>query len=114
MRFCRGGVVAEKNFASSPPNCLDLAFNAPPQTARIDGMRRHNERLTAITHHEPAIEALLSRPEADSIVDLLLSLPAKAAEGPDTFHRIVSGRLEAKLAERMRSVIGDDRQQNAA
>jgi hypothetical protein len=77
-------------------------------------MKRDAERLTAIGRREPAIEALLSRPEADSIVDLLLSLPVNEIDEADTFNRIVKDRLEAKLADRVRSLIGDDEHQRAA
>ncbi|MFU0507006.1 hypothetical protein [Pseudaminobacter sp. NGMCC 1.201702] len=62
---------------------------------------------------EPAIDALLSRRKADSIVDLLLSLPSTVTDEPDTFDRIVGDRLEAKLADRMRSLI-DHRHRDAA
>jgi hypothetical protein len=76
-------------------------------------MGRHTERLIENDRHEPAIEALLSRRKADSIVDLLLSLPSAGTDEPDTFDRIVGDRLEAKLADRMRSLI-DDRHRDAA
>jgi hypothetical protein len=109
----RVGAAREKIFhfaAQLPRSCLQRAAS----NGHLGGMKRDAERLTAIGHREPAIEALLSRPEADSIVDLLLSLPANEIDEADTFNRIVKDRLEAKLADRVRSLIGDDEHQRAA
>jgi hypothetical protein len=77
-------------------------------------MGQNHETPHAIEPREPAIEALLARPEAYSIVDLLLSLPRQEIDEADTFNRIVKDRLEAKLADRVRSLIGDDGYQRAA
>jgi hypothetical protein len=77
-------------------------------------MGQNHEKPHAIDPREPAIEALLARQEADSIVDLLLSLPRQEIDEADTFNRIVKDRLEAKLADRVRSLIGDDGYQRAA
>ena len=47
------------------------------------------------------------RSGAESIVDLLLSLPEEA-EGYDAVDRAIVNRHQAEVADRMRSLIGDD------
>lgn len=74
---------------------------------QIRDMGKHTETHIENDRHEPVIEALLSHHEADSIVDLLLSLPSATSDQPDTFERVVEHRLAAKLADRMRSLIDD-------
>jgi hypothetical protein len=56
---------------------------------------------------DPALDSLLAREEI-SIVDGLLALPGttEIRLASDRWTRAVNGRLEARLAERMRRVIG--------
>ncbi len=64
---------------------------------------------------ENQIEILLSRREGSSIVDSLFALPAQVSVGEQTneWDRAVNSRLEAVLANQLRSLIGKD-QRNAA
>lgn len=65
---------------------------------------------------EHKIEALLSVDSTSSIVDGLLALPdedeLKAEAG--AFGRVVHGRLQARLAEKMRQTIGQDKDGRSA
>lgn len=51
---------------------------------------------------------------ADSIVDLLLSLPENSTPEIDTVDRAVASRVQLELANRMRSLIGHDQEQRQA
>ncbi len=88
-----------------PLNCLFLALKMPVESATYRAMRR--EQQTFITHgHEPAIDALLNRSETGSIVDRLMALPPLLEpELSDEWTRAVASRLEAILAQSMRSRI---------
>lgn len=79
-------------------------------------MRQNQENATAESLHEAGTGAHLSRSATDSIVDLLLSLPAEAGApvDADAVDRALSHRLQAKLADRMRSLIGEDGERDAA
>jgi hypothetical protein len=79
-------------------------------------MRQNQENATAKSLHEAGTEAHLSRPATDSIVDLLLSLPAEAGApvDADAIDRALIHQLQAKLADRMRSLIGEDGELDAA
>ena len=69
-----------------------------------------------MANHENERRISASAPElgADSIVDLLLSLPEKAAQQADAVDRAVASRVQSELANRMRSLIGDDDHRQAA
>lgn len=58
--------------------------------------------------------ASVSRLSADSIVDLLLSLPDEATQRGDAVDRAVACRRQVELANRMRSLIGDEDHRQAA
>jgi hypothetical protein len=64
---------------------------------------------------ENQIEILLSRRDGGSIVDSLFALPAQVSTGEQTneWDRAVNSRMEAVLANQLRSLIGKD-QRNAA
>lgn len=64
--------------------------------------------------NEPRICADAPRLAADSIVDLLFSLPEDAVREADAVDRAIASRLQAELAKRMRSQIGDDDRCEAA
>jgi hypothetical protein len=68
-------------------------------------MRREQETFTRYSH-EPAIDALLNKSETISIVDRLMALPPSLEpELSDEWTRAVASRLEAILAQSMRSRI---------
>jgi hypothetical protein len=79
-------------------------------------MRQNQENATARSLHEAETETLLSRSATDSIVDLLLSLPAEAGApmDADAVDRVLNQRLQARLADMMRSQIGEDGERDAA
>jgi hypothetical protein len=64
--------------------------------------------------NEARISATAPRSAAESIVDLLLSLPENAAVDSDAVDRAVANRLQMELADRMRLLIGDDGERQAA
>lgn len=68
-------------------------------------MRREQKTFTT-EKHDPAIEALLDKSEAVSIVDRLMALPpVTETELSDEWSRAVAKRLELVLAESMRARI---------
>lgn len=68
-------------------------------------MRREQETFTRYSH-EPAIDALLNTSETISIVDRLMALPPSLEPDlSDEWSRAVASRLEAILAQSMRSRI---------
>ena len=69
-----------------------------------------------MAHHENERRISTSAPElgADSIVDLLLSLPENSTPETDAVDRAVASRVQSELANRMRSLIGDDDHRQAA
>ncbi|GLS33949.1 hypothetical protein SAMN04488498_10755 [Mesorhizobium albiziae] len=69
-----------------------------------------------MAHHdnESRISAVAPRLAIDSIVDLLLSLPDEKSIEADAVDRAVAGRLQMELADRMRSLIGEDSHRQAA
>ena len=72
----------------------------------------HTDEKKFATVAKPAAEALRSGSEL--IVDLLLSLPEHVAEADDAVDRAIARRLQMELADRMRSLIGDEDQPCAA
>jgi hypothetical protein len=64
--------------------------------------------------NEVRTSAKAPRLSADSIVDLLLSLPDEATQQTDAVDRAVASRRQVELANRMRSMIGDDDHRQAA
>jgi hypothetical protein len=64
--------------------------------------------------NESRISASAPRFDTESIVDLLLSLPENATADSDAVDRAVAGRLQMELADRMRSLIGDEDERQAA
>ncbi len=64
--------------------------------------------------NEVRTSAPAPRLSADSIVDLLFSLPEDAAQQADAVDRAVASRRQVELANRMRSMIGDDDHRQAA
>lgn len=70
------------------------------------------EQKTFTTHsNEPEIDALLGRSQTASFVDRLMALPPLVeAEQSDEWSRAVALRLEAVLAQSMRSRIGSENQ----
>lgn len=64
--------------------------------------------------NEHGIRASAPAPGADSIVDLLLSLPENAIPETAAVDRAVASRVQLELANRMRSLIGDDHEQRQA
>ena len=64
--------------------------------------------------NERRIGASAPAPGEDSIVDLLLSLPENATPGTDAVDLAVTSRVQLELANRMRSLIGEDDQREAA
>ena len=69
-----------------------------------------------MANHENERRISASAPElgADSIVDLLLSLPENANTEIDAVDRVVASRVQLELANRMRSLIGHDDHRQAA
>ena len=69
-----------------------------------------------MANHENERRISASAPElgADSIVDLLLSLPENAIPETDAVDRAVASRVQLELANRMRSLIGHDQEQRQA
>lgn len=69
-----------------------------------------------MANHENERRISASVPElgADSIVDLLLSLPENATPETDAVDRAVASRVQLELANRMRSLIGHDQEQRQA
>ncbi|PWK65710.1 hypothetical protein [Aminobacter sp. AP02] len=71
-------------------------------------MRREQKTFTKDTH-DPAIDALLNKAEAVSFVDRLMALPPPLEpELSDEWTRAVASRLEAVLAQSMRTHIDHD------
>ena len=64
--------------------------------------------------NEVRTSATAPRLSADSIVDLLLSLPDEATQQTDAVDRAVASRRQVELANRMRSMISDDDHRQAA
>jgi hypothetical protein len=56
--------------------------------------------------HEREIDALLARGGTGSIFDRLMAMPNPAAGTNTGWDRVVSARLEAHLARRMRDAVG--------
>jgi hypothetical protein len=88
-------------------------------------MRRLKRRILALDmrrggpimanhENERRIGASAPEPGADSIVDLLLSLPENATPETDAVDRAVANRLQVELANRMRSLISEDDRREAA
>lgn len=91
-----------------PLNCLFLALKTPVESVSYGVMRREQKTLIANTN-EPEIEALLDRSQTNSIVDRLMALPPVVeTQLSDEWSRAVALRLEAVLAENMRSRIGSE------
>lgn len=65
---------------------------------------------------EQKIEALLSSNSTSSIVDSLLALPDEdeLKDAAGALGRVVHGRLQARLAEKMRQTIGEDKDDRSA
>ena len=61
-------------------------------------------QTTSSESADPVIDALLAPSEPVSIIDGLLDLP-RAADAGNEWERAARGRLEARLAQRMRHVI---------
>lgn len=57
-------------------------------------------------HNEREIDALLSRGGTGSIFDRLMAMPNPVAGAATEWDRVVSARLEAHLARRMRDAVG--------
>jgi hypothetical protein len=64
--------------------------------------------------NEVRTSATAPRLAAESIVDLMFSLPEDAAQQTDAVDRAVASRRQVELANRMRSMIGDDDHRQAA
>jgi hypothetical protein len=69
-----------------------------------------------MTNRENEVRIDVSAPRlvAESIVDLLLSLPENTTADSDAVDRAVASRLQVELANRMRSLIGKDGRRQAA
>jgi hypothetical protein len=77
---------------------------------RMPPMSTNNDRF------ETRIEALLSFESTSSIVDSLLALPDEdeLKDAAGTLGRVVHGRLQARLAEKMRQTIDHDKDDRSA
>lgn len=82
-------------------------------------MRPMNQNAHPIPENEnldAEIDALLVRDDTASIVDSLLSLPDEhsSAAVSGEWGRVLAGRLQTRLAERMRRALGTEKESKSA
>lgn len=102
-------LARRQNVIALPSKCQEANGIMHPMN-RMPKMSANDDRF------EQKVEALLSFDSTASIVDSLLALPDEdeLKDAAGALGRVVHGRLQARLAEKMRQTIDQDKDDRSA